>query len=102
MVHKEKHVGDVNKIKFCGQSVFMTASSSGSVSLHQIASSDDAAVRTQKTWDKIHSGGGGGGRSEHWKINLILIYRVNHQVREELLLTYELRFSISAGRPMSS
>jgi len=62
MVHKEKHVGDVNKIKFCGQSVFMTASSSGSVSLHQIASSDDAAVRTQKTWDKIHSGGGGGGR----------------------------------------
>ena len=77
MVHKEKHVGDVNKIKFCGQSVFMTASSNGSVSLHHIASrdnsSDDVAVRTQKTWDTIHSGG---GRSVLWKnIDLSLICR---------------------------
>ena len=64
MIHKEKHAGDVNKIKFCGRSVFMTASSNGSVSLHHIAdsressasSNDAAAVRTQKTWDNIHSG----------------------------------------------
>ena len=67
MVHKEKHDGDVNKIKFCGHSVFMTASSSGSVSLHHIASressSNEAAVRTEKTWDKIHAGG---GRYEYW------------------------------------
>ena len=65
MIHKERHAGDVNKIKFCGRSVFMTASSDGSVSLHHIAdsressassSNDGAAVRTQKTWDNIHSG----------------------------------------------
>ena len=64
MIHKEKHAGDVNKIKFCGRSVFMTASSKGSVSLHHIApresssSNDAAAIRTQKTWDNIHSGSG--------------------------------------------
>ena len=63
MVHKEKHVGDVNKIRFCGHSAFVTASSSGSVSLHCIEdASDGVAVRTRKTWDKLHCGSGGGFR----------------------------------------
>ena len=84
MIHKERHAGDVNKIKFCGRSVFMTASSNGSVSLHHIAnsressasSSDAAAVRTQKTWDNIHSGG---GRSDYFRSGLKgVLIKFNH------------------------